>query len=118
MTLNKPIATFTTIWSLWATFPSREDVITKFGDKWTDPANIVVNGPFTLTEFVPKDHATLKPNPNWTGTKPALQQITVKFIDDLRGRLQGVPDRRVAGDEHPGDRRRGRQEGRYAGQKR
>ena len=83
VTLNKPIATFTTIWSLWATFPSREDVITKFGDKWTDPANIVVNGPFTLAEFVPKDHATLKPNPNWGGTKPALQQITIKFIDDL-----------------------------------
>jgi oligopeptide transport system substrate-binding protein len=83
VTLNKPIATFTTIWSLWATFPSRKDVITKFGDKWTDPANIVVNGPFTLTELVAKDHATLKPNPNWTGKKPALQQITVKFIDDL-----------------------------------
>ncbi|MBI5284823.1 MAG: peptide ABC transporter substrate-binding protein [Chloroflexi bacterium] len=83
VTLNKPVATFTTIWSLWATFPSRQDLITKFGDKWTDPANIVVNGPFTLTELVAKDHATLKPNPNWAGKKPALQQITIKFIDDL-----------------------------------
>jgi len=83
VTLNKPIATFTTIWALWATFPSREDVITKFGDKWTDPANIVVNGPYTLKEVVAKDHATFVPNPNWAGTKPAIQQITVKFIDDL-----------------------------------
>ncbi len=82
-TLNKKVATFTTIWSLWATFPSRKDVIAQFGDKWTDPANIVVNGPFTLTEIVAKDHATLKPNPNWGGQKPALQQITIKFIDDL-----------------------------------
>ena len=83
MTLNKPVATFTTIWALWATFPSRKDVIEKFGDKWTDPANIVVNGPFTLKELVAKDHATLAPNPNWSGQKPALQSITVKFIDDL-----------------------------------
>lgn len=82
-TLNKPIATFSTIWSLWATFPSRKDIITKFGDKWTDPANIVVNGPYTLKEVVAKDHATFVPNPNWVGTKPAIQQITVKFIDDL-----------------------------------
>ena len=82
-TLNKPVATFTTIWSLWATFPSRKDVVEKFGDKWTDPANIVVNGPFTLKEVVAKDHATLIPNPNWAGAKPALQQITIKFIDDL-----------------------------------
>ncbi len=83
VTLNKPVATFKTIWSLWATFPSRKDVITQFGDKWTDPANIVVNGPFTLSELVPKDHVTLKPNPNWYGQTPALQQITIKFIDDL-----------------------------------
>jgi oligopeptide transport system substrate-binding protein len=83
ITLNKPVATFTTIWSLWATFPSRKDVVEKFGDKWTDPANIVVNGPFTLKEVVAKDHATLAPNPNWIGQKPALQSITIKFIDDL-----------------------------------
>lgn len=82
-TLNKKVATFTTIWALWATFPSRKDVITQFGDKWTDPANIVTNGPYTLTEVVAKDHATLKPNPNWAGKKPAIQQITIKFIDDL-----------------------------------
>ena len=31
----------------------------------------------------PKDHATLAPNPNWAGQTPALQQITIKFIDDL-----------------------------------
>ena len=83
VTLNKPVATFTTIWSLWATFPSRKDVIEKSGDKWTDPANIVVNGPYTIKELVAKDHVTLTPNPNWAGKKPAIQQITIKFIDDL-----------------------------------
>ena len=83
VTLNKPVATFTTIWALWATFPSRKDVIEKNPTTWTDPANIVVNGPFTLKELVAKDHATFAPNPNWQGQKPALQQITVKFIDDL-----------------------------------
>ena len=83
ITMNKPVATFTTIWSLWATFPSRKDIVTKFADKWTDPANIVVNGPFTMKELVAKDHVTLAPNPNWIGQKPALQSITLKFIDDL-----------------------------------
>ncbi len=82
-TLNRPVATFKTIWSLWATFPSRKDIIEKYGDKWTDPGNIVVNGPYTISDLVPKDHVTLKPNPNWSGKKPAIQQITVKFIDDL-----------------------------------
>jgi oligopeptide transport system substrate-binding protein len=83
VTLNKPIATFKTIFSLWAAFPSRKDVVEKSGDKWTDPGNIVVNGPFTIKELVPKDHVTLVPNPNYGGKKPTLQQITIKFIDDL-----------------------------------
>jgi len=76
--------TFKQIFSLWITFPARLDVIEEFGEKWTDPKNIVVNGPFTLTEFVPKDHVTLKPNPNWAlEPKPKLQQLTIKFIDDF-----------------------------------
>lgn len=83
ITLNKPVPTFTTIFSLWPTFPAREDVITEHGDAWTDPANIVVNGPFTLKSLTLKDNAVLTPNPEWDGQKPALQEITVKFIDDL-----------------------------------
>jgi ABC-type oligopeptide transport system substrate-binding subunit len=82
-TLNKPIATFKTIWALWAAFPSPKAVVTQFGDAWTDPSHIVTNGPYTLKEVVAKDHATLVPNPNWTGQKPLVQQITIKFIDDL-----------------------------------
>jgi oligopeptide transport system substrate-binding protein len=83
ITLGLPKTTFTTIMSLWAAFPARQDIIEEYGDKWTDPGNIVVNGPFTLTEFVAKDHVTLEPNPNWAlDPKPQLQEITVKFIDD------------------------------------
>jgi oligopeptide transport system substrate-binding protein len=74
---------FKQIFSLWKTFPARLDVIKKYGDKWTDPGNIVVNGPFTMTEFVPKDHITLEPNPNWAlEPKPKLRKLTIKFIDD------------------------------------
>ena len=49
---------FKTLMSLWVTFPGRQDKVTQFHDKWTDPANIVTNGPFTLKEVVPADHAT------------------------------------------------------------
>jgi oligopeptide transport system substrate-binding protein len=83
ITLAAPKTTFTTIMSLWAAFPARQDIVEKYGDKWTDPGNIVVNGPYTLTEFVAKDHVVLEPNPNWAlEPKPLLQKITVKFIDD------------------------------------
>jgi len=83
-TLTPKLAlTFVQIFSLWVTFPARLDLITKFADKWTDPGNIAVNGPYTLTAFTPKDNVVLKPNPNWAlSPKPKLQQLTIKFIDD------------------------------------
>lgn len=80
----KPLNTFKQIFSLWVTFPARLDVIQQFGEQWTDPGNIVVNGPFILTDFVPKDHVTLEPNPNWSlDPQPQLQELTIKFIDDF-----------------------------------
>lgn len=83
VTLLQPKSTFTTIMSLWSAFPARQDIIDQYGEKWTDPGNIVVNGPYTITEFVPKDHVTLEPNPNWAlEPKPTIQKLTVKFIDD------------------------------------
>jgi oligopeptide transport system substrate-binding protein len=83
ITTNKPIPTFTTIFALWPAFPSRQDVIDEHGDAWTQPGNIVTNGPFTVSDYVAADHVTLVPNPNWAGQAPALQEITIKFIDDL-----------------------------------
>jgi oligopeptide transport system substrate-binding protein len=86
VTLAAPKVTFTTIMSLWAAFPARQDVIEAHGDRWTDPDNIVTNGPFVLTELVPGSggHVVLEPNPNWAlEPKPVLRKLTIKFIDDL-----------------------------------
>jgi oligopeptide transport system substrate-binding protein len=83
VSLLQPKTTFTIIMSLWSAFPARLDVIEQFGEKWTDPGNIVTNGPYTITEFVPKDHVLLEPNPNWAlDPKPAIQKLTIRFIDD------------------------------------
>jgi ABC-type oligopeptide transport system substrate-binding subunit len=95
ITLVAPKPTFTTIMSLWVAFPARQDVIEEFGDQWTEPANIVVNGPFILTELTPDagGQAVLEPNPNWAlEPKPTLRKITIKFIDDLEAAFQDFQD--------------------------
>ncbi len=75
--------TFMQIFSLWVTFPARLDVVEEHGERWTDPANIVNNGPYRLTEFVIQDHATLVPNEEWgLEPKPLVQELTIRFIDD------------------------------------
>jgi ABC-type oligopeptide transport system substrate-binding subunit len=82
-TLTKPNDRFTTIMAIWVTFPARLDVIEAHGEQWTAPENIVNSGPFMLTAYLPGDSLTLEPNPNWIGQKPAIQEITIKFVDDL-----------------------------------
>lgn len=82
--LNEPNDFFTTIMSLWITFPARQDVIEEHGERWTDPENIVVNGPFTISELRPGEFVRLVPNPEWTaGQTPVLQEIEIAFIDNL-----------------------------------
>ena len=83
-TLNQTNDRFTMIMALWVTFPARLDVIEANGDAWTQPGNIVSNGPYMLTAYTAGESLVLEPNPNWTaGPTPALQEITIRFIDDL-----------------------------------
>jgi oligopeptide transport system substrate-binding protein len=37
----------------YTAFPIRKDIIEKFGDQWTQPENIVGNGPYKIVEWVP-----------------------------------------------------------------
>ena len=48
----------------------------------TNVTNPVGTGPYIVGEWVKADHITLVPNPNFTGTKPALDKVTFKFIAD------------------------------------
>jgi len=92
-TLSTEKPTFPIILSLWMTFPVPVH-IDRFatatpgapGDWGTDPAALAYNGPYILTSYSPQDSVTLEPNPNWAapaGVSPTLDQITIKFIDDL-----------------------------------
>ncbi len=48
----------------------------------TDVTNPVGTGPYILGEWAKADHITLVANPKYTGTKPALDKVTFKFISD------------------------------------
>jgi peptide/nickel transport system substrate-binding protein len=60
----------------------------------TNVTTPVGTGPYQLGEWVKADHITLVPNPNYTGTKPALDKVTFKFISDPTAAASAV----LAGD--------------------
>jgi peptide/nickel transport system substrate-binding protein len=60
----------------------------------TNVTTPVGTGPYQLGEWVKADHITLVPNPNYTGTKPALDKVTFKCISDPTAAASAV----LAGD--------------------
>lgn len=87
VTLGQPRPTFLQVMALWPAAPIREDIIAKYGDKWTEPPNYIGNGPFILTEWVHQDHMTFKANPNYWGAKPKLTEIQMKMVTDVNAEL-------------------------------
>ena len=71
ITLNKPTAYFLSVLSHQACFPVNRTTVTKAGDPfrrgtgWTKPANLVVNGAFTLEEWTPDQRLVVKKNPKY-----------------------------------------------------
>jgi oligopeptide transport system substrate-binding protein len=83
ITLNAPRPTFLQLMALWPVYPVRQDIIEKFGEKWTEPPNYIGNGPFLMTEWVHSDHITLVKNDKYWGTKAKLDSVTLKMITDI-----------------------------------
>ncbi|WP_433691375.1 oligopeptide ABC transporter substrate-binding protein OppA [Kosakonia cowanii] len=51
--------------------------IEKFGDKWTQPANIVTNGAYKLKDWVVNERIVLERNTNyWDNDKTVITQVT------------------------------------------
>jgi len=61
ITLESPCAYFIELCSFAALMPLRQDVV-EGSDNWTDPANIVVNGPYKITEWVHDSYILMEPN--------------------------------------------------------
>jgi len=63
-TLARPAGYFLSLLSTVG-WPIPKDVVEEYGDKWTDPANIVTDGPYLLKSFVHYSGVDLEKNPNY-----------------------------------------------------
>jgi ABC-type oligopeptide transport system substrate-binding subunit len=64
-TLEGPRGYFHILMAYAATAPSHKATVEKFGDKWTEPGNIVSNGAFLLESWDHNQQLTLKKNPTY-----------------------------------------------------
>lgn len=80
--LEAPLVYFPALVNFMVTFPQRRELIERFGDRWTEPPNLVTLGPFLLDEWRHEYRLVLRANPRYWAGRPALDRITAYMIEE------------------------------------
>ena len=65
ITLKAPTPYFLELLTHQSTYPVNRASLERLGANWIKPGNLISNGAFTLTEWVPNDHIKLNKNPKF-----------------------------------------------------
>lgn len=73
--LSEPAPYFNAVASLWVGVPAKKDAVSKGGDKWTEPATFIGNGPFVLSEWKHNEKMVFTRNDNFKNAKGEKAKI-------------------------------------------
>ncbi|MDA8479285.1 oligopeptide ABC transporter substrate-binding protein OppA [Citrobacter sp. Awk 4] len=77
VTLSEPVPYFYKLLVHPSVSPVPKAAVEKFGEKWTQPANIVTNGAYKLKDWVVNERIVLERNTNyWDNDKTVINQVT------------------------------------------
>ncbi len=83
VTLNSPTPWFAAIAAHHVLSPVNTNAVKRHGYAWTRPDNIVVNGPFTLHNWVPGETIELRANPYYHAADSVrLDRVQAVFVTD------------------------------------
>ncbi len=80
--LKKPASYFLNMTAICASFPQRKDIIEKYGNRWTEPGHMVVNGPFVLKDWMHEYKIDLEANPLFFEGPPKIKKIKMFMIPE------------------------------------
>lgn len=77
VTLSEPVPYFYKLLVHPSLSPVNKAAVEKFGEKWTQPANIVSNGAYKLKDWVVNERIVMERNPQyWDNKKTVINQVT------------------------------------------
>jgi oligopeptide transport system substrate-binding protein len=82
-TLKVPMSFFPSLLTHQSTFAIRKDIVAKFGDRWTNPANIVTLGPYKLKTWNHDKDLVLERNETYWGPKPKTKYVLGLIIKEV-----------------------------------
>jgi oligopeptide transport system substrate-binding protein len=80
--LDRPLAYFIYLTAYGPCTPARQDIIEKFKERWTEPGNIVTNGPFMLKSWQHEYKIELESNPNFFEGPPKVKRIKMFMVPE------------------------------------
>jgi oligopeptide transport system substrate-binding protein len=88
VTLEGPRGYFPALAAYLAALPAHQPSVEKYGDKWTEAANLVCNGPFTLESWEHGRQMVLKKNPHFFGAREVtLERVIIPIVPVASGAL-------------------------------
>jgi oligopeptide transport system substrate-binding protein len=84
-TLLEPAGYFPAVAGLPINRPLHQPTVEQYGERWTEPGNIVSNGPYVLAGWFHGDSMALARNPQWPGwQEPAgnVERIELAMLSD------------------------------------
>jgi oligopeptide transport system substrate-binding protein len=81
-TLRHSAPWFSSVLATWCGLPTREDLVQRAGDRWTEPSTYIGNGPFILRQWEPQSHLTFEVNSRYHLAPPVLKRIEIHLIAD------------------------------------
>ena len=80
--LTRPAAYFIYLTAYAPTYPMRKDVVERFGNRWTEAGNMVVDGPFVLKLWQHEYKIELAANPLYFEGEPRLKHIKLFMVPE------------------------------------
>ena len=81
--LEGPTSYFLHLLTQFVAMPLPRHIIEQWGERWTDPAHIVSNGPFLLESWRPGEQLTLIPNQLYRGRVSGnVARVHIRYLSD------------------------------------
>ncbi|RMF95429.1 MAG: peptide ABC transporter substrate-binding protein [Candidatus Schekmanbacteria bacterium] len=79
--LESPLSFFPYLTAFMVTFPMREDLVKKYGDKWAEAGKMEVTGPYLLSKWEHDYKIILKKNPQYKSEEMGFDEVVLFIVN-------------------------------------
>src|SRR5690606_3444994 len=94
VTLESPAPYFPWLVATWTYYPLRRDQIQQLGPAWSEPDNLVGNGPYVVQGIRGPD-VVLARNEQYGGPRPAVERIVFRAYPTIGEALEAFRQREL-----------------------